>query len=131
MGFDVKGECGEPSHKSDPSVRGLPCQVGAVWMQDVVFTMWIDAERGPDEGGLSSLTTPERAVGSSGGRLTWDGCTLTRPPALRAASGGTLGMLGFQEHKSVPRTPACDPRVRAVTGAPLSVERGSPGIGTR
>src|SRR5664280_92192 len=116
MGFEVKGECGEPSHKSDPSVRGLLCQVGAVWMQDVVFTMWIDAERWPDEGGLSSPTTPERAVGSSGGRLTWDGCALTRPPALRAASGGTL---------------ACDPRVHAVTGARLSVERGSPGVGTR
>src|ERR1035437_8448024 len=84
MGFGLKGECGKPSQNSDPSVRGLLYRMGAAWMRGVAFEIWIDVEHGLDESGVSSLMELDRAVGSSGGCLIWDGYTLTRPPSLRA-----------------------------------------------
>ena len=85
----------------------------------------------PDESGVSSLMELERAVESSGGRLMWDGCTLTRPPALRAdprwASAWSESKSANQCRGSQP----AEPSVRSMTDPPLSIERGSPGVGTR
>ena len=131
MGFGLKGECGKPSQNSDPSVRGLLYRMGAAWMRGVAFEIWIDVEHGLDESGVSSLMELDRAVGSSGGCLIWDGYTLTRPPSLRAEPRWASPWSESNNASRCRGSQLAEPGFPSITDPPLSIERGSPWVGTK
>ena len=106
-------------------------RMGAAWMRGVAFEMWIDVEHVLDESGVSSLMELDRAAGSSGGCLIWDGYTLTRPPSLRAESRSASPWSNSNRASRCRGSQLAEPGFPSTTDPPLSIERGSPWVGTK